>query len=258
MDEHSNKNTRPVWGEIAGRSYELSRKLISVMRAFYNAKRKGRKRLAEMSLLRRVQCNLTAITYLADLCYKKDSLYFKIPVGLLMRSCLMDTIYALYLHVLSAKEAEEEIEVLNKSYVKSLDERFDVYKDKVAHVGFSEELTRDFYNLGREDIFMRYLTFEKKGEKLTTNVVRSKELRTIHKSWPENITIARMVEHIQTRPKTAAVVTRLNAYYKYFSQYEHFSEQGFGDSLAHFGDDNVSFPAAIDALEKGMGLVVKM
>lgn len=258
MDEHSNKNTRPVWGEIAGRSYELSRKLISVMRAFCNAKRKGRKRLAEMSLVRRVQCNLTAITYLADLCYKKDSLYFKIPVGLLMRSCLMDTIYALYLHVLSAKEAEEEIEVLNKGYVKSLDERFDVYKDKVAYVGFSEELTRDFYDLGREDIFMRYLTFEKKGEKLTTNVVRSKELRTIHKSWPESITIARMVEHIQTRPKAAAVVTRLNAYYKYFSQYEHFSEQGFGDSLAHFGDDNVSFPAAIDALEKGMGLVVKM
>ena len=258
MDEPSYKNTRPVWGEIASRSYELSRKLISVMRAFCNAKRKGRKRLAEMSLVRRVQCNLTAITYLADLCYKKDSLYFKIPVGLLMRSCLMDTIYALYLHVLSAKEAEEEIEVLNKGYVKSLDERFDVYKDKVAYVGFSEELTRDFYDLGREDIFMRYLTFEEKEGKLTTNVVRSKELRSIHKSWPENITIARMVEHIQTKPKAAAVVTRLNAYYKYFSQYEHFSEQGFGDSLAPFGDDNVSFPAAIDALEKGRGLVVKM
>ena len=258
MDEHSNKNTRPVWGEIAGRSYELSRKLISVMRAFCNSKRKGRKRLAEMSLVRRVQCNLTAITYLADLCYKKDSLYFKIPVGLLTRSCLMDSIYALYLHALSAKEAEEEIEVFNKGYVKSLEERFDVYKDKVAHVGFSEELTRDFYDLGREDIFMRYLTFEKKGEKLTTNVVRSKELRTVHKSWPENMTIARMVEHVQTKPKMSAVVTRLNAYYKYFSQYEHFSEQGFGDSLAPFGDDNVSFPAAIDALEKWMRFVVKI
>ena len=53
-------------------------------------------------------------------------------------------------------------------------------------------------------------------------------------------------------------MTRLNAYYKYFSQYEHFSEQGFGDNLAPFGDDNVSFPAAIDALEKGMGLVVNI
>ncbi len=251
-------DTKSTWGEIAKRTYGLSQTLMRAMRTFCNSKRKGKKRLAEMSLVRRVQCNLTAITYLADLCYKKDSLYFKIPVGLLLRSCLMDTTYALYLHVLSAKEAEEEIEVFNKGYVKSLGERFDVYKDKVAHVGFSEELTRDFYDLGREDIFMRYLNFEKEGEELKTKVVKSKELRTIHKSWPENMTIARMVEHVQTKPKMSVVVTRLNAYYKYFSQYEHFSEQGFGDSLAPFGDDNVSFPAAIDALEMGMRLVVKI
>lgn len=73
-------------------------------------------------------------------------------------------------------------------------------------------------------------------------------MRTIHKSWSKNMTIAHMVEHVQTKPRISAVVTRLNAYYKYFSQYEHFSEQGCGDSLAPFGDDNVLFPAATDAL----------
>jgi hypothetical protein len=171
---------------------------------------------------------------------------------------MMDTIYALYLHVLSSKEAEEEIEVLNKDYVKSLDDRFDVYRDRVADAGLSEENVKSFYELGCEDAFIRYLTFDIEGKELKTKVVKSKELRTINKSWPENITIARMVEHIQTKPKATAVVTRLNAYYKYFSQYEHFSEQGFGDSLVPFGDDNVSFPAAIDALEKGMRLVVGM
>lgn len=59
----------------------------------------------------------------------------------------------------------------NKGYVKSLEERFDVYKDKVAHAGFSEDLTRDFYDLGCEDIFMRYLNFEKEGKELKTKVV---------------------------------------------------------------------------------------
>lgn len=257
-NETFNKNTRPIWEEIGMRSVELSQKLIQVLRAFSKSKRKGRKRLAEMSLVRRVHCNLTAVSYLASLSYRKDSLYLKHPVGILLRSCMMDTIYALYLHVLSSKEAEEEIEVFNRDYVKSLDERYDVYKDKVAHVGFSEDMTRNFYELVREDTFTRYLTFDKQGEELKTKVVSSKKLRTIHKSWPENITIARMVEHIQAKPKAAAIVTRLNAYYKYFSQYEHFSEQGFGDSLVPFGDDNVSFPAAMDALERGMGLLVKI
>lgn len=100
-------DTKSTFGEIAKRSCGLSRTLMEAMRTFCNSKRKGRKRLVEMSLVKRVQCNLTAITYLADLCYKKDSLYFKIPVRLLMRSCLMDIMYVLYLHVLSTKRQRQ-------------------------------------------------------------------------------------------------------------------------------------------------------
>lgn len=62
----------------------------------------------------------------------------------------------------------------------------------------------------------------------------------------------------KTNTKHGCIVNRLNAYYRYFSQYEHFSEQGYGDSIAPFGSDNVSFPLAIDALEEGLKVIVKI
>lgn len=250
--------TQTIWRTIAQRSSNIAQQLYQAILVFCKAKRKVRKRSAEMSLVRRVQCNLTVVSILARLSYKKDSLYLKFPVGLLLRSCLMDTIYALYLHDMKAKEAEEEIEVLNKDYVKSLEGRFDVYKDKVSNIGLPEEEIKNFYDLGFEDTFIHYLTYELDGEKLKTNAVKSKDFRTLHKSWPENITIAGMVEYVKTKPKQVDIVNRLNAYYKYFSQYEHFSEQGYGDILVPFGDDNASFPSAIDALEAGLKVIVKI
>ena len=250
--------TQTIWRTIAQRSSYIAQQLYQTIQVFCKAKRIGRKRSVEMLLVRRVQCNLTTISILSRLSYKKDSLYFKFPVGLLLRSCLMDTIYALYLHDMKAKEAEEEIEVLNKDYVKSLEGRFDVYKDKVPDIGLPEEEIKSFYDLGCEDTFIQYLTYELDGEKLKTKAVKSKDLRTIHKSWPENLTIASMVEYVKIKPKQVDIVNRLNAYYKYFSQYEHFSEQGYGDSLAPFGDDNASFPSVIDALEAGLRVIVEL
>ena len=256
---YSNESeTQETWRVIAQRSSDIAQRLYYAMQAFCKAERKGHKRSVEMSLVRRVQCNLTTISILASLSYKKDSLYLKFPIGLLFRSCLMDTIYALYLHDMKAKEAEEEIEVLNKDYVKSLEGRFDVYKDKVLDIGLSEEEIMSFYSLGCEDTFIQYLTYEMDGEKLNSKPVKSKDIRTIHGSWPENLTITGMVEYVKTKPKQVDIVNRLNAYYKYFSQYEHFSEQGYGDSLAPFGEDNVSFFSAMDALEEGMKAIVSI
>lgn len=256
---YSNESeTQETWRIIAQQSSDIAQRLYYAMQAFCKAKRKGRKRCAEMSLIRWVQCNLMAVSILASFSFKKDSIYLKFPVGLLLRSCLMDTIYALYLHGMKAKEAEEEIEVLNKDYVKSLEERFDVYKDKVPDISLSAEETRSFYDLGCEDTFIQYLTYEMDGEKLKTKAVKNKDLRTAHDARPGNLNIAGMVDYVTTNTKHGCVVNRLNAYYRYFSQYEHFSEQGYGDSLAPFGDDNVSFPLAIDALEKGLRVIVKM
>ena len=56
------------------------------------------------------------------------------------------------------------------------------------------------------------------------------------------------------------VELRRNHYYKYFSQYEHFSENGQGDVLASSkedGNDNIHFPSAIRALSAGVEEVMK-
>lgn len=60
-------------------------------------------------------------------------------------------------------------------------------------------------------------------------------------------------------PELEKVATRLFHYYKYFSQYEHFSENGQGDVLASSkkdGNDNIHLPSAIRALNAGVEIVM--
>lgn len=61
-------------------------------------------------------------------------------------------------------------------------------------------------------------------------------------------------------PEIEVVVTRMYQYYKYFSQYEHFSENGQGDVLASAeenGNDNIHLPSAISALSAGVEEVLR-
>ena len=61
-------------------------------------------------------------------------------------------------------------------------------------------------------------------------------------------------------PELRNVATRLYHYYKYFSQYEHFSESGQGDVLASSeksGNDNIHLPSAIRALSAGVEIMMK-
>ena len=69
-----------------------------------------------------------------------------------------------------------------------------------------------------------------------------------------------IVDFLIRIPELEKVVTRLYHYYKYFSQYEHFSEDGQGDMLASSdkdGNDNIHLPSAIRALSAGVEIVMK-
>ena len=64
-----------------------------------------------------------------------------------------------------------------------------------------------------------------------------------------------MVEYLSEIPELKSTVTRLYHYYRYFSQYEHFSENGQGDvleSTKEEGNDNIHLPSAIKALSAGV------
>ena len=45
------------------------------------------------------------------------------------------------------------------------------------------------------------------------------------------------------------------AFHKYLSQYEHFSESGFGDAIADFSNDNVNFEMALVRLEESITVI---
>lgn len=63
-----------------------------------------------------------------------------------------------------------------------------------------------------------------------------------------------VVDFLSRILKLEKVTTRLYHYYKYFSQYEHFSENGQGDvivSSENDGNDNIHLPSAIRALSAG-------
>lgn len=58
-------------------------------------------------------------------------------------------------------------------------------------------------------------------------------------------------------PELGGLVCSLYAYYKYFSQYEHFSELGTGDATQDFGEDNIKFPRAFDYIEETLNKMLK-
>ena len=69
-----------------------------------------------------------------------------------------------------------------------------------------------------------------------------------------------IVEFLVAIPELKSMAMRLYHYFKYFSQYEHFSENGQGDVLASMekdGNDNIHLPSAIRALSVGMEEVIK-
>ena len=51
-------------------------------------------------------------------------------------------------------------------------------------------------------------------------------------------------------------VNSLYAYYKYFSQYEHYPEYANSDSLVDFGNDNIRFEKVFDYIECVTKLII--
>jgi hypothetical protein len=62
---------------------------------------------------------------------------------------------------------------------------------------------------------------------------------------------------LQNNPVFAELSKRVYQYYRYFSQYEHFSENGQGDVLVPFGKDNVHFPSAMVVIEDSVVALMK-
>ena len=111
-----------------------------------------------------------------------------------------------------------------------------------------------------EDKFLGLLTFDDNLEDLAVTKQSKEQLKEAGFSTSRSIYTKDLMDFLIKQGDVGMVATRLYHYWKYFSQYEHFSENGQGDVLASSkedGNDNIHLPLAIRALGDGVEEVMK-
>lgn len=181
-----------------------------------------------MDFIRRIEANASGIRSMVETSIEKEdsSVHLKLPIGLLVRGCIADAIQGLYLSSLTAEDANEEIGNLNQDYVRSLPDRFEVYLDRTVVSEMDIELLKNMYGLGIEDTFSHYIDFES-----------TKDGFFVIKKTKKHCTIRSMVDCLCSSEQNKELAKKLYSYFREYSQYEHFSQMGHGDSLVPFDED---------------------
>ena len=211
----------------------------------------------KLLLLYRIYSNLYSSLLLTAQVLKTGKIsFYQLPIGLLLRCCFTDCLFALYIQHADKKRVYEELELRTIEYANSMLERKDVYRDQVKSTGIihDEDFIDHLWELTMEDNFLRLLTLDNNLEKLTVRKQSNCQLKDGGFSKTKSVRTKDVVDFLSRILKLEKVTTRLYHYYKYFSQYEHFSENGQGDvivSSENDGNDNIHLPSAIRALSAG-------
>lgn len=262
MSDQLNETNLEVWKNIVVRCTDLLSILRPRLLDFCKQEDKNGKSLTLMDLMRRVECNIRTVSVLATLSVKTNgSVYYKLPVGLLVRNCLMDCLTGLYIRQKKDDACSNMMELRNRDYVKALFEEFEVYKDKVSFLKLDDVFLEHIYTMSLEDTFLSELNINENAQ-----IIEPMKERFIWKARnPKDIyadykkadgQLKSMKDELSNDSVIAGCINNLYAYYKYFSQYEHYSERGYGDCLANFGEDNISFEKVFDYIEKSVQLIV--
>ena len=187
--------------------------------------------------------------------------FFQLSIGLLLRCCFTDCLFALYIQHADKKRVYEELELRTIEYANSMLERKEVYIDQVKSTGIihDDDFIDHLWELTMEDNFLGLLTLDDNLEELTVSKRSKQQLKDEGFSKVQSIKTKDIVAFLTEIPELKKVATRLFHYYKYFSQYEHFSENGQGDVLVSSekdGNDNIHLPSAIRALSAGVEIVM--
>ena len=214
-------------------------------------------------LLYRIYSNLYSSLILTVAAYRKSKIsFFQLPIGIVLRCCYTDCLFALYILSIDKERAYEELELRTIEYANSLLERREVYRDQVKSIGaeWDDVLIDNFWELTMEDNFLGLLKFNDNFEDLALTKQSKNQLQDAGFVKVKSVGTTEQKNFLIGIPELEQVATRLFHYYKYFSQYEHFSENGQGDVLVSDekdGSDNIHLPSAIRALSAGVEEVMK-
>ncbi len=211
-----------------------------------------------MFLLFRIYSNLYSSLLLTIQALKtKKVSFFQLPIGLLLRCCYTDCLFALYIQRIDKDKANEELDLRAIEYANSMLERKEVYRDQVKSIGkiFNDAFIDHMWDLTMEDNFLGLLTLDDNLEELAVTKQSKTQLKEEGFSKTASVKTRDVVDFLIGFSELKGVAMRLYNYWKYFSQYEHFSENAQGDVLASSkedGNDNVHLPSAIKALGAGV------
>lgn len=246
--------------------YTEEMKLLKRILSYGKKQRQGKlERVDKVTflLLYRIYSNLYSSLLLTAVAYKKGKMsFFQLPIGILFRCCYTDCLFSLYILYVDKNRANEELELRTIEYANSLLERREVYRDQVKSTGveWDDDLLDNFWELTMEDNFLGLLTFNDNLEDLALTKQSKEQLKDAGFTKIKSIGTKEQKDYLIEIPELETVATRLFHYYKYFSQYEHFSENGQGDVLVSDeknGSDNIHLPSAIRALSAGVEEVMK-
>ena len=216
----------------------------------------------KLLLLYRIYSNLySSLLLTAQVLKTGKSSFFQLPIGLLLRCCFTDCLFAIYIQRANKKQVYEELDLRTIEYANSMLERKEVYIDQVKSTGiiYDDAFIGHLWELTMEDNFLGLLTLDDNLEELTVRKRTKQQLKYEGFSTTKSINTKNIADFLIRIPELEKVATRLYHYYKYFSQYEHFSESGQGDVLASLekaGNDNIHLPSAIRALSAGVEIVM--
>ena len=216
----------------------------------------------KLLLLYRIYSNLYSSLLLTAQVLKTGKIsFFQLPIGLLLRCCFTDCLFTLYIQRAGKKRAYEELNLRTIEYANSMLERQEVYRDQVKSTGkiLDDVFIDHLWELTMEDSFLEQLTFDDNLEELTVIKQSKQQLKYEGFSRVKSVMTKDVANFLIRIPELEKVATRLYHYYKYFSQYEHFSENGQGDVLAALekdGNDNIHLPSAIKSLSVGVEIVM--
>ena len=213
-------------------------------------------------LLYRIFSNLYSALLLTASALKRSKIsFFQLPIGIILRCAFTDSIFALYIKKIDKEKTYEELDLRTIEYANSLLERREVYRDQVKSTasGFDDSFIDHIWELTMEDNFLHLLTLNDKKEDLEVAKRTKTQLMEEGFSKSKSTGIKEQKDFLITQEGLETISTRLYQYYRYFSQYEHFSENGQGDVLVSAeedGNDNIHLPSSIRVLSDAVDKII--
>lgn len=174
----------------------------------------------------------------------------------------MDGILAMYIANNNDQVCQNLMALSNRNYLKALFDEFEVYRDKLD--GMCDEITAEhMYTMAIEDTYLNELKWNNNSKTIEPlnerHIWDAQAFKDIYDGCKKSdIDLNNIKNSLCNDNKTGECVKNLYAYYKYFSQYEHFSQRGNGDSLADFGFDNIKFEKSVIHLEECIRFLIEI